>query len=610
MPNNQLKILLGPVKNNSSVGKAADSLGIKCFSDSDAGIVYNIETDSFQDILNRLPAGWQPDIVIFWAPEYNSIPLGLEKAPCTTIAVVGDWNLGFYAIKENLKKFDWIVTDKAGVEVFKRAGYRNIDYWPMFSFDPDLHKVLPDIKKIYDIVFIGNFNHMIHSERAGWLSRVSKLGSRYNVKLLSGIYGEEYARVLNQAKIVFNHSVRQEMNMRAYEAPACGSMLFIEESNLEVRDFFTDKQECVIYNSENFEQLIDYYLQNDAERERITLAGLQKVQRETHRDHLLRLIGLIREKNLKDIKKAKRPFSSLSFNTQAYHNSLTAIQGVTKGSLPLAGKVIAGGLDKTSGDPDLLNALVVLYATTALLLAEDQKKLLLNKSLAILENVLKTSPDAVLLYFNQANIHLHLNSKDKARNSFLKIIELLNSGKDLFKNCYDLYFPRSYDNFRVEWEKISAYYCSQPELRNDKYMKLLEWQSNQSLGDISLEYGDYLEASDYYSRAQVSFPDLTSKAGIIKALSLNKSGRTQEAVEAFYQVVEANPLQFESYFYLAELLYELKQYEECLRISRETLVIISSIPSFEQYRPFFELYLNNSLKALTGAGPVKFQKNV
>jgi hypothetical protein len=235
--NKFLKILLGPIKNNSEVGKAAVSLGIKCFSDSNSDVVYNIEKDSFQDIINSLPSGWSPDVVIFWSPEYNTLPLGIEKSTSFTLAVVGDWNLGFTSLKENLKKFDWIVTDKAGVEIFKKAGYQNVNYWPMFSFNPEIHKIIDGVEKLYDIVFIGNFNHMIHSERVKWLYRVAMLARRYKVKLMSGIYNEEYAKVLNQAKIVFNHSVRQEMNMCAYETPACGSLLFIEETNLEVRDF-------------------------------------------------------------------------------------------------------------------------------------------------------------------------------------------------------------------------------------------------------------------------------------------------------------------------------------------------------------------------------------
>jgi spore maturation protein CgeB len=590
--NSQLKILLGPIKQNSEIGKAATTLGIKCFSDSDAEIIYNIEKDTFQDITARLPAGWEPDIVLFWSPEYNTIPLNIEKAECTTIAIVGDWNLGFSALKENLKRFDWIMTDKAGVEVFKNTGYQNINYWPMFSFNPVLHKILPDNEKIYDIVFAGNFNHMIHSERARWLYRVSNLAKRYKVKLVSGIYGEEYTKTLNQAKIVFNHSVRQEMNMRAYEVPACGSLLFIEDSNLEISDFLSDKKECILYNSENFEHLIDYYLENDSAREKITVAGNKRIQLETHQAHLQKLIGIIEEKNLKEIKNVRREFSSLSHVSQLYQASLSAIQGITSGSMQLAGKIITKGLDKKPENPDLWNALIVLYANTALLLEQGQKNLLLNKALSLTEKVLGYSPDSVLLYFTRGNISLLLDNKENAKVAFLKALELIKSKKNIFKECHDLFFPRSYDSFRVEWERVTAYFSGQPELLFTRYKNLLNWRIHESLGDISFELADYFAAKEYYNQAIQFEPDLISKAGTNLALSLNKLGKKQEAADTLYRAIKVNPLEPDNYHYLVDLLYELKQFEDCRKICEKVLIIISAIPSYENIRPYFESFLN------------------
>lgn len=595
--NPSLKILLGPVKNNSELGKAAISLGIKCFSDSDADIILNIEKDRFQDILNRLPSGWFPDIVIFWSPEYNTLPLDIEKVPCPVIAVVGDWNLGFSALKENLKRFDWIMTDKAGVEIFKKAGYQNINYWPMFSFNPDVHKILENVEKIYDIVFIGNFNHMIHSERVKWLHRVSMLASRYKVKLFSGIYHEEYTKVLNQAKIVFNHSVRGEMNMRAYEAPACGSLLFMEETNLEIRDFLTDKKECILYNSENFEMLIDYYLQHDNQREQITRAGNQKIQQETFENHLLKLLSIINEKKIYVKKTVPNSFSLLNNNNQLYQSAVSAIQGITKGSLQLAGNLITKGLEKEPENPDLWNALIVLYATTALQLEGEQKNLLLNKSLLLLDKAISYSPDSVILYYNKANISFHLNNKEKAKISFLKVIELLKSGKALFKNCNDLFFPRTYDSFRVEWEKVTAYYSDQPVQLSGKYKELLAWRTNESLGDISFDFGDYFEAKNYYNKSISSFKDLISKAGTNLAISLIKLGRKQEAVKAFYQAIQSNLSEISNYYYLVELLFELKHFEECIKICKDVLTMIDAIPAFEEKRLSFDSFLKQCFQA-------------
>ena len=67
--------------------------------------------------------------------------------------------------------------------------------------------------KVYDVTIVGNLNHEVQRERSRWLARIAQLSDRYNVRILGGIYGEEYTRVLNQSKITFNRSIRGEMNI-------------------------------------------------------------------------------------------------------------------------------------------------------------------------------------------------------------------------------------------------------------------------------------------------------------------------------------------------------------------------------------------------------------
>ncbi|MDP6507162.1 MAG: glycosyltransferase, partial [Planctomycetota bacterium] len=268
------------------------------------------EKETFQEILNRLPEGWEPDLVI-WLCHYNPIPEGIEHSPYPTVATVGDWNLLFTSFKDDLKRFDWIVTDKSGVEMLRRGGFENVDYWPMFAHDVYNHRRMENVERIYDVVMIGNFNHSIQRDRSHWLHRLAKLKNRFDIHLLCGIYGEDYTRLLNQAKIVFNRSIRGEMNMRAYEATACGALLFMEEDNLEINDFFKDRVECVLYNEDNLEELIEYYLTHDEERERIAEAGYQRVQQETQHHHFERLVELLQERNVLSNPGTKRSFLDL-----------------------------------------------------------------------------------------------------------------------------------------------------------------------------------------------------------------------------------------------------------------------------------------------------------
>ena len=117
-------------------------------------------------------------------------------------------------------------------------GYQSVEYWPMYGHDPVLSRVIPGVEKIWDIGMVGNLSATVQRERAPWLARVAQLAERYRVRIAGGVYGEAYTRTINATKITFNRSIRGEMNMRCYEASACGSLLFYEEENEEIRRFY------------------------------------------------------------------------------------------------------------------------------------------------------------------------------------------------------------------------------------------------------------------------------------------------------------------------------------------------------------------------------------
>src|SRR5205823_5848206 len=109
-------------------------------------------------------------------------------------------------------------------------------------------------------LFVGSMNADVQTERAPWLARLARLSDRHRVLLAGGVYGDAYPALLNRARIVWNRSIRGELNMRAYEAPACGALLLMERENLEVRDLFADGVSCALYDGADLELQIERYL--------------------------------------------------------------------------------------------------------------------------------------------------------------------------------------------------------------------------------------------------------------------------------------------------------------------------------------------------------------
>jgi hypothetical protein len=71
-----------------------------------------------------------------------------------------------------------------------------------------------------------------------WLGRLARLRVKWRVEIHQGVFGEEYWKLLRRARIVFNRSIRGECNKRTFEAPAAGVLLFQEEGNREVPEYF------------------------------------------------------------------------------------------------------------------------------------------------------------------------------------------------------------------------------------------------------------------------------------------------------------------------------------------------------------------------------------
>src|SRR5207247_8734530 len=104
------------------------------------------------------------------------------------------------------------------------------------------------------------------AERLPGLPPLPRLRPRWNVVSGTNLPRHAYREQLRRAKIAFNRSTRGEANMRAFEAVACGALLFQEASNREVPALFRPGQECVLYDHDNLEERLEHFLTHEDER--------------------------------------------------------------------------------------------------------------------------------------------------------------------------------------------------------------------------------------------------------------------------------------------------------------------------------------------------------
>jgi hypothetical protein len=170
-----------------------------------------------------------------------------------------------------------VLTDAPGVEALARAGINHARPAVLYGIAPAWLVESAPAERDIDMLFVGNLHPAVQRERLPWLARLARLADRWNVVMRTGTTTVECQALLSRARIAFNRSVRGEANMRAFEAPAAGALLFQEMSNREVPDFFTDRRDCVYYDDGKLKALLEWYMVHDDERRVIAEAARAEV---------------------------------------------------------------------------------------------------------------------------------------------------------------------------------------------------------------------------------------------------------------------------------------------------------------------------------------------
>jgi hypothetical protein len=193
------------------------------------------------------------------------------------LTVCWQWDL-FFGYRRNHPlqfKVDLLFTTDGGhPEEFRKRGY-NHRVLRQGIHEPEAVKV--PCKLVQDIVFIGGRKgHGTRPRLLRWLQ--TTYGSRF--KHHTDLRGMQLNEELGKTKIVVGDSYPSPnyWSNRIYEITGRGGFL-LHPITSGLNTEFTHMEHYVGYEKENFQDLrskIDYFLENDKERERIRLAGYNR----------------------------------------------------------------------------------------------------------------------------------------------------------------------------------------------------------------------------------------------------------------------------------------------------------------------------------------------
>ncbi len=260
-----------------------------------------------------------------------------ECRPCAFWAI--DTHLNFDRCREKAPRFDVVfAAQRDGAEMLRGIGVSSASWLPL-ACDPEIHRK-HDVARQFDVAFVGN---IFPGPRGELLDLIRR---RYRNSFVGQAYFDDMARTYSAARIAFNRSIRNDVNMRVFEAVAYGSMLMTNDlGDNGLGELFQDGVHLAVYR--DHEDLLDklaFYLGREALRERIAAAGrAEAIAKHTYGQ---RMEGILRR--AEDVL-SKSTFSVGSVERSATHQARG--DGRTRID-PTAAN--AGGQRHWNGDPRAL----------------------------------------------------------------------------------------------------------------------------------------------------------------------------------------------------------------------------------------------------------------
>lgn len=233
----------------------------------------NIVTDFTPDMAEYAhhAATDRPDLYLWIESVGGYFPENISAIDCPTACWLIDTHLNLGWHLQWAQRFDFVfLAQKEYLERFRAAGINA--YWLPLACDPEIHAPV-DLPKQYDLSFVGSLSH--NPRRQQLLKELDEAFGIYCERC----WWDDMARVIGQSRITFNNAVKNDLNMRVFEALSIGTLLVTDLPKNSGQDLlFRNGEDLAVYRNDNeLSDLIRFYLNNPTLRDDIAQRGRRLV---------------------------------------------------------------------------------------------------------------------------------------------------------------------------------------------------------------------------------------------------------------------------------------------------------------------------------------------
>ncbi len=218
------------------------------------------------------------------------LPRGLTHLDCATACYLIDVHVHPALHLQKSMLFDYAFSAQRDfVAVLRAAGHPHA-YWLPLACDPEIHRH-HDVSVRYDIGFVGAAGRGYERRRA----LLAQLGRHYTLSEVEQQYTPtEMAEVYSASRVVFNCSLRHEVNMRVFEGPAAGTALLTDRIGNGLTELLVDGEHAVMYEDSEVVELAGRLLRDEPWRRRIARQGYEHVRAHHTYDHRVdQMLGIV-----------------------------------------------------------------------------------------------------------------------------------------------------------------------------------------------------------------------------------------------------------------------------------------------------------------------------
>ncbi len=229
-----------------------------------------LEDGSARELFRELPPGWEPDCFLFVESGILYPVSFMNDLSCLKACYLIDTHLHMDRHLETARLFDVVfLAQKSFVPAFSERSGKPV-FWLPLACDPEIHRPYP-VHEEWDLVFAGSIQNPLQ-DRA---RRLKRLALRFSVRS-ERVFLEDMSRFLSGGRVLFNSSVRNDLNMRVFESLAIGKCLLTDDVP-GLSDFFVSGEDLMVYDDRTLVETVRFLLENPDVRQQMAETGRKKV---------------------------------------------------------------------------------------------------------------------------------------------------------------------------------------------------------------------------------------------------------------------------------------------------------------------------------------------